>query len=351
MVTGPLNHLDFLLAVDDASRVGGLRLQDEPGVFQRTPEQGRRTAPPLIELGRLAAASRSIETNSETAADLDYLRGRGTSLSGLRPKCTVVDDQGQLSIGKFPSVADQRAVTHGEVLAMRLARAAGVTAADARLVDSDGVHVALIKRFDLNPFPDRVRELKTWVSEETGPEATTDALMSVVRYFKISKARAREIVHEVERVIAGWRDEGHRIGMTDAASSPSCQPSRTQSATRRGATDLYCGPGFSCDLQTFACSSSLGGPCNPRERRREPVRRRRRVLANDQHVRGCDPLRRRRTVRRLRLPERLLPDDVHRERGPLRGRIDLRPYIEHLLLTGLAERSEGASPPSSTDTA
>ena len=34
------------------------RLQDEEGVFQRTAEAGRRTAPPLIELRTLLSASR-----------------------------------------------------------------------------------------------------------------------------------------------------------------------------------------------------------------------------------------------------------------------------------------------------
>jgi len=152
----PLNDLDFLLEVDDASRVGALRFQDEKGTFQRASEPGRRTAPPLIELASLAAASRSVETNSETAADLAYLRGRGTSLGGLRPKCTVVDENGRLSIGKFPSVSDERAVTKGEVLAMHLARAAGIEAADARLVESDGVPVALIRRFDRSDGGGRV---------------------------------------------------------------------------------------------------------------------------------------------------------------------------------------------------
>ena len=298
----PLNQLDFLLEVDDASRVGALRFQDDQGVFLRASEAGRRTAPPLVELAHLAAASRSFETNSETAADLEYLRGRGTSVGGLRPKCTVVDEKGHLSIGKFPSVADERAVTKGEVLAMRLARAAGIDTAEARLVDSDGVPVALIRRFDrrtgggrllyisaatmlgaepgdpsehdyteivdalrvhgadaqkdieelwrrvafsilitnvddhlqnhgflhaghgqwrlapafdLNPFPDRVRELKTWISPETGAEATIDALLSVAPYFKIPRARAKRVLAEVERVVAGWRAKGRSLGMTE----------------------------------------------------------------------------------------------------------------------------------------
>src|SRR5690606_23395057 len=137
-----LNHLDFLLAVDDTSRVGALRFRDENGTFQRAPEPDRRTAPPLIELNLLLNASRAVEQHTETAADLAYLRGRGTPLGGLRPKCTVIDEDGRLSIGKFPSVQDDRSVTKGEVLALLLARESGINAAEARLVDSDGSPVA-----------------------------------------------------------------------------------------------------------------------------------------------------------------------------------------------------------------
>lgn len=296
-----LDSLDFLLAVDDFSRVGALRFQDETGRFCRVHEAGERTAPPLIELGALLAATRAVETHTETSADLAYLRGRGTSLGGLRPKCSILDEDGRLSIGKFPSVQDQRAVTKGEVLALRLAKRAGVNAADARLVDSAGIPVALINRFDraesgrimyisaatmlgadatapgehsyteivdairshgfavqsdieelfrriafsilvtnvddhllnhgflhvqhgqwrlapafdINPFPDRVRELKTWISEDTGPEASIDALMSIAPYCRLADAPARRIVHEVAASVARWREQGHDLGMTD----------------------------------------------------------------------------------------------------------------------------------------
>jgi serine/threonine-protein kinase HipA len=297
-----LQTIDFLLAVDDTSRVGALRFQDESGVFCRSTEAGRRTAPPLIELSQLMTATRAVETETETAADLAYLRGRGTSLGGMRPKCTVVDDDGRLAIGKFPSVNDERAVTKGEVLAMQLASASGLQVAQARLVDSDGVQVALVRRFDrtanggripyvsaatllgadsagsqehfytemvdalrvngatpqsdieelwrrmafsilitnvddhlhnhgflhvnqrqwrlapafdINPFPDRVRELKTWISEETGPEATIEALLSVIPYFQITKERAKEILLQMEHAISQWREAGKALGMTE----------------------------------------------------------------------------------------------------------------------------------------
>jgi serine/threonine-protein kinase HipA len=288
--------------VDDASRVGAIRLQDEEGVFCQATEPGRRTAPPLIELNQLLSATRAVETESETAADLAYLRGRGTSLGGMRPKCTVVDDDGRLAVGKFPSVKDERPVTKGEVLAMQLAKTSGLRVAEARLVDSDGVPVALIRRFDrtdhggripyvsaatllgadpadsqehfyteivdalrihgaevqldldelwrrmaffvvitnvddhlrnhgflhvsrgqwrlapafdLNPFPDRVRELKTWISEDTGPEATIEALLSVLAYFQISRTSAKEILGRIERALSKWRQVGAALGMTN----------------------------------------------------------------------------------------------------------------------------------------
>jgi serine/threonine-protein kinase HipA len=296
----PLTPIDSLLAVDDVNRVGALRFQDEKGVFRRATGEGQRTAPPLIELSTIVTASRAVETNTETAEDLAYLRGRGTSLGGLRPKCSVIDADGALSIGKFPSIEDERAVTKGEVLAMQLAKAAGINAPQARLIDSDGVPVTLIRRFDrtakgrlmyvsaatllgvdvaastehtyteivdairqhgadaqadieelwrriafsilinnvddhlhnhgflhvakdqwrlspafdINPFPDRQRELKTWISEEAGPAASIEALMAVAAYFQLDKEAAVEILAEVELTVSNWRARGRKLGMS-----------------------------------------------------------------------------------------------------------------------------------------
>ena len=296
----PLNSLDCLLYVDDASRIGALRFQDEAGKFVRTPPRDGRTAPPLIELSALLNASRAVENNTETAADLRYLLGKGTSVGGMRPKCTVIDDDGALSIGKFPSDTDTRPVTKGEVLALRLARAAGIAAAEARVVYVDGVPVTLVRRFDrfegkrlmyasartmlglddgqehaytemvdvlrqqgvaperdceemwrrlvfnilvtnvddhlnnhgflhiscgkwrlspafdINPFPDKARVLKTWISEDTGPDASIDAAMKVAPYFGLRAGRAREVLENVAKAVDGWRRVAGspEIGMT-----------------------------------------------------------------------------------------------------------------------------------------
>jgi serine/threonine-protein kinase HipA len=107
-----------------------------------------------------------------------------------------------------------------EELWRRIAYSILITNVDDHLHNHGFLHVErglwrLAPAFDINPFPDRARELKTWVSADTGPEATIEALMSVIAYFHISARRAKEILREVERAVAGWRKVGRAIDMTD----------------------------------------------------------------------------------------------------------------------------------------
>jgi serine/threonine-protein kinase HipA len=59
-----------------------------------------------------------------------------------------------------------------------------------------------------------MRELKNWISEDAGPEATIDALMSVLPYFRIAPSLAKVILPEVESSVASRRDEARSLGMT-----------------------------------------------------------------------------------------------------------------------------------------
>ncbi len=111
---GPLTEADYLAGVDDFSRVGALRLRDESGHYLRSVADGARSTPALLELEKILLASRAVEVSNETAEDLAYLQGKGTSLGGMRPKCTILDSDGALSLGKFPSVNDERFVTRGD---------------------------------------------------------------------------------------------------------------------------------------------------------------------------------------------------------------------------------------------
>jgi serine/threonine-protein kinase HipA len=106
-----------------------------------------------------------------------------------------------------------------EALWRRIAFSILITNVDDHLHNHGFLHVdrgqwRLAPAFDINPFPERVRELKTWISEETGPEATIDALMSVISYFRISPDRAKAILADVDGAVATWRAEGRALGMT-----------------------------------------------------------------------------------------------------------------------------------------
>ncbi len=114
------------------------------------------------------------------------------------------------------------AVADIEELWRRIAFSILITNVDDHLRNHGFLHAhrglwRLAPAFDLNPFPERLRELKTWVSEEAGPEATIEALMSVVPYFRIARDRARIILGHVEASVAAWREEGRGDSCSPAA--------------------------------------------------------------------------------------------------------------------------------------
>lgn len=284
-----LTELDYLCAVDDFSRIGALRLRDPKKGYLRTTEVGAHTTPVLVDLDKLMTASRAVEEGTESEADLKYLQGNGTSLGGMRPKCTVLDHDKSLALGKFPSVKDERSVTRGEVLALLLAREAGINAAAARIELVQGTPVAIIRRFDrtasgaripymsgatflqasrgdehaytevvdvmrqkcanfakdsqqlwrrlvfshlitnvddhlqnigflyvgsglwelspafdINPFPDKDRESKTWLNEG-GPIVSIDQLLDASQEFAVSPQEALQILGEVVTAVSQWR--------------------------------------------------------------------------------------------------------------------------------------------------
>jgi serine/threonine-protein kinase HipA len=299
LAVGLLNDFDFLLWVNDFSRMGAIRFRDDKGIFHRV-SGGKRDTPALITLPHLLSAAKAVEENKETARDLQYLRGNGTSLGGMRPKCSIIDEDGSLAIGKFPSVKDTRSIVHGEVLALHLAAAAGINAASARVVDSEGVPVAVIRRFDrldgkrlmylsarslmqaspaeqysyvdiastirmhssqaavdlqelwrrmifnilinniddhlnnhgflyhandqwklapafdINPFPDKERALKTWISEDAGDAASIAEAVAMAPLFGLTNGSAMLVLAQVKAAVSQWKVTARTIGMSGA---------------------------------------------------------------------------------------------------------------------------------------
>ena len=294
---GPLTRFDILSAVDDFSRIGALRLRDTEGQYLRSGAVYR--TPQLIDLQQIYAATRALEEGTETEADLAFLQGKATSLGGLRPKCTIVDSDGALALGKFPSVGDTRSIVRGEVLALELAKLIKLDVADARIEMIDRTPVAVIRRFDraagariaylsggsllqakrsedgayadlvdalrrvsirpsedvhelwrrlvfntmitnvddhlwnvgvlyagegqwrlapafdLNPFPDRVRESKTWLSKDSGPITSIRQLIEASADFGLDPGDARDEAAEMAKLLSRWREvaTSRQIGM------------------------------------------------------------------------------------------------------------------------------------------
>jgi serine/threonine-protein kinase HipA len=297
----PLTAFDYLASVDDFSRLGALRLVNSQGEFLRSSTQHR--TPQLLDLGKIAAAAHKVEAGNDTAADLAYLLGKATSLGGLRPKCTVLEEDGALAIGKFASVNDERSIVRGEVLALRVLAHAGSQAARARVVTIEGADVAVIRRFDrssdgarvpylsggsllqsrrdedrayteladairrfgaapaddlrelwrrlvinflitnvddhlwnvgflyagdgkwrlapafdVNPFPDKARESKTWLSEASGPITSLEQLLIEAPYFGLARAEAEQAAGAIALKLAHWRQiaESEDVGLNGA---------------------------------------------------------------------------------------------------------------------------------------
>ena len=142
-----LNELQYLLAVDDLTRQGALRLLDDGGVPLAN------DVPPTPRLAELARLQRLAGMLQEGVGDLGRialeLRGASASLGGARPKSVVVDQHGDLYVAKYTMQRDTLPVERAEVATLALARDAGVRAASAKLARHDSrLPIALIRRFD-----------------------------------------------------------------------------------------------------------------------------------------------------------------------------------------------------------
>lgn len=148
-----LSSFDYLVGIDDFSRMGSFRFKENPeGEFINCEDYLR--IPPITDIRTLVVASMEFERSEEKnllpeKKWIQQLVHPGTSLGGARPKAGVVDEEGKLCVAKFPSRRDDYDVALWEHHSHLLAKEAGVTAAVTRVINSgDKYHVLLSKRFD-----------------------------------------------------------------------------------------------------------------------------------------------------------------------------------------------------------
>jgi len=141
-----LMESDYLLGVSDETRLGALRFRWQgEDVFQAPLRAG---VPALIDLGRLLQVTERILRDEESEEDLQLIFAAGSSLGGARPKASVIDQHGHLSIAKFPKEDDDYSVETWEEIALRLAERAGIATPNHELLQIAGKAVLLSRRFD-----------------------------------------------------------------------------------------------------------------------------------------------------------------------------------------------------------
>lgn len=142
----PFREVDYVVALDDQSRIGALRFRSGPEEAFIAVSVG--AIPPVVRLAALLRAAEAIHQENETAEDLRFLLGEGSPLGGARPKSAVRREDGGLAIAKFPKPDDTRDIAAGEHLALHLARNAGIRTVEVQRVAVGSSSVTVISRFD-----------------------------------------------------------------------------------------------------------------------------------------------------------------------------------------------------------
>lgn len=142
-----LFEMDFLLQVDDEARAGALRFAEkEGGPFLAEADKFR--IPPIVELNRLLAAAERVIDDKDSEEDLRLLIAPGSSLGGARPKASVRDKDGHLSIAKFPHKEDSSHVVLWEGVALTLAARARIAVSEWHVVQIGKKACLILRRFD-----------------------------------------------------------------------------------------------------------------------------------------------------------------------------------------------------------
>jgi len=146
-----LTDLDFILGVNDLSRMGALRFKlNESGPFLNNDHV--RPTPPWSSIRELQHGITLIESdkdNKEVRKWLSILLAPGSSLGGARPKANILDEKGNLWIAKFPSKEDTIDKAAWEFLAYKLAIKAGIEMAQCKIEKVSGKYfIFFTKRFD-----------------------------------------------------------------------------------------------------------------------------------------------------------------------------------------------------------
>ena len=205
-----LSSFDYLLGIDDSSRMGGFRFKKTPdGDFINSSNTLR--IPPLTSIRELIHASREIEKSEEgnklpDKKWLTQLVQPGSSLGGARPKASVVDTDKVLYVAKFPSRKDDYNAGLWEHFCHLLAKKAGINAASTQVIStSDKYHTLLSRRFDRTDDGRRIHfaSAMTLLGISDGTNASTgNGYLDIVDFILQNCTEVNKNLQELYRRVA-----------------------------------------------------------------------------------------------------------------------------------------------------
>lgn len=181
-----LTEADFLLLVNDETRLGALRFRAEEGGPFLAPNDATSRIPLFIDLPKLLSATVRLEEEREDAEDLRLLLAPGSSLGGARPKAVLRDFDGRLAIAKFPSLEDEIDVVRWEEVGLSLAQRAGIRVPPHRVEVVLGKPVLIVHRFDRGGSADsRIPFLSamSMLDAQDGDRRSYPEIMEVLRRY------------------------------------------------------------------------------------------------------------------------------------------------------------------------
>ena len=217
-----LTSFDYLMGIDDESRMGGFRFTETPGGKFINCEVSLRV-PPLASVRELMHAAHEIEASEEkhllpSKKWLAQLLHPGTSLGGARPKASVIDEDGRLTVAKFPSRKDDYDVGLWEHFCHVMGRKAKLNVAETSTISGEDYHILLSKRFDRNECGKRIHfaSALTLLGLTDGDNASTgfgypDIVDFIIRHGSNVEQNLEELYRRVAfYIIVGNSDDHFR---------------------------------------------------------------------------------------------------------------------------------------------
>ena len=216
-----LSSFDYLLGIDDNSRMGGFRFKEraDADFINSTPTL---RVPPLANIRDVEFAARQIEQSEQQNELPDkkwiaQLIQPGSSLGGARPKASVIDTEGSLCVAKFPSRQDDWDAELWEHLCHLLAKRAGISVAETRVLQtSDRRHTLISQRFDRTKSGKRIHfaSAMTLLGMHDGDNATNghgylDIVDFIIRYGADVDNNLRELYRRVAFNICIGNSDDH----------------------------------------------------------------------------------------------------------------------------------------------